>query len=90
MAGTLIKEKVRCGRPNCYCSKREKVHEANYLYWRDYPNGGKLRKRYVPKKDVVRLTIAMAVAKSEDKQEKSVLRELGEHFEQIINKYGLA
>ena len=38
LAGTLVKEKVKCGRKNCRCARGKKLHGwYYYLYWRDYP-----------------------------------------------------
>ena len=70
LAGTIMKERVCCGHENCYCSKGERFHEASYLYYRDYRDGGRLRKKYVPKNKVEKLTSEIERAKREDKEEK--------------------
>src|ERR1700735_2893723 len=66
-AGALVKEKVRCGKAHCYCSKKLKFHEGWAIYYRDYPNGGKLKKKYVRKAEVWAERFMMEVAKLADK-----------------------
>jgi len=73
-AGTLVKEKVRCGKAHCFCSKRERFHTGYALYWRDYPNGGKLRKKYVRKADVWEVQYLNGVAKLADKYRTATLQ----------------
>jgi hypothetical protein len=43
--GSLHKQKVRCGKPNCRCAKGQ-YHTAYYFFARVQ---GKLRKSYIPK-----------------------------------------
>ena len=77
LAGTLVREKVICGRPNCRCMKLKEPHKwYYYLYWRDYQNKGKLRKMYVPKDKVSSLNEKIKVAKTKDMEEKINLRSL--------------
>ncbi len=73
-AGALVKEKVRCGKAHCFCSKRERFHTGYALYWRDYPNGGKLKKKYVRKGDVWEIRYLNNVAKLADKYRTSTLQ----------------
>ena len=83
LAGVLIKEKVRCGKQNCRCVRLKRPHKwYYYLYWRDYLNGAKLRKSYVPKADVGKLRRKMKLAKEKDMQEKYRLK----IFTAIFNK----
>ena len=67
LAGTLIKEKVRCGKENCRCVRKQQLHKwYHYLYWRDYQNNGLLRKMYVPRDEVAELKRKIKTAKSKD------------------------
>lgn len=71
LAGVLVKEKVRCNRPNCRCMRRNQPHGwYYYLYWRDYRADGKLKKLYVPKKDVQKTKQKITSIKTKDRQEK--------------------
>jgi hypothetical protein len=84
LAGTLVKEKVKCGRKNCRCARGKKLHGwYYYLYWRDYPNGGTLKKDYVPRADVKILENAIKAAKKKDNEEKSVLQICRQLFKQL-------
>ena len=68
-AGVLIKEKVRCGKAHCFCSKRERFHEAWAIYYRDYRRADKkLKKKYVPKAEVWAERFMMELAKLTDKR----------------------
>lgn len=83
LAGVLVKEKVRCGRPNCRCMRLKQLHGWYcYLYWRDYANGSKLRKRYVPKIKVKELNQRLELAKAEDIKEKQEIKMLTKWFNQ--------
>ncbi|GEM_PF-5023938 len=53
--GTLIKQKVKCGKTNCICHTKGEKHEAYYLKWRDkdvFSGISKIRKKYIKKADV--------------------------------------
>lgn len=84
LAGVLIREKVRCGRPNCRCMRQNKLHGWYfYLYWRDYTNGGILRKQYIPRNKMDRLKQKIELAKAEDIKEKQEVETLIKWFDQI-------
>ena len=71
LTGVIVREKVRCGRQNCRCTVLNRLHKwYYYLYWRDYRNGAKLRKSYVPKYAVRKLRHKMKSKKVSDMQEK--------------------
>lgn len=71
LAGVIIREKVRCGKPNCRCVRENHPHGwYYYLYWRDRENGGILRKTYISRSEVKRLRQKMRIAKYADKKEK--------------------
>jgi hypothetical protein len=85
LAGTIIEERIRCGHGNCRCFKRKLLHNAFYLYWRQ---DGKLRKRYVPKKDVLQLKLKIELAKMEDKEEKMNVLANFNLLKDFIKSYG--
>ncbi len=71
LVGVLIKERVRCGKQNCHCVQRKHLHGPYYYcYWRDYQNGGILRKRYIPHVEVTELRKNITTLKKKDKEEK--------------------
>jgi antibiotic biosynthesis monooxygenase (ABM) superfamily enzyme len=65
-AGCLVKENIRCGHENCYCIERKRFHEGWYLYYRDYPTGGKLKKKYVAKNRIWEYIMLIYLAKYND------------------------
>ena len=74
-AGTLIKERVRCGHKNCYCSKRQRFHEAWYLYYRDYQRPDKkLRKKYIRKDSFAFYQMMLPLARYVDKYNELTLQ----------------
>lgn len=50
--GGLFIQAVRCGKPNCRCASGD-LHKGYYYYIRRV--GGRLKKAYVPKRDVEQL-----------------------------------
>jgi hypothetical protein len=49
LAGVVLPQWVRCGRPNCRCARGE-LHGPYYArFWRE---GGRLRKKYVRPADL--------------------------------------
>jgi hypothetical protein len=48
LPGTVHEQRVRCGKANCRCARGE-PHTAYYRFWRE---GGRLRKAYVPRRDL--------------------------------------
>lgn len=71
LAGVIIREKVRCNRPNCRCMRQNKLHRwYYYLYFRDYQNNGKLKKQYIPRVEVKKLRRKIKSKKAKDTEEK--------------------
>lgn len=69
LAGVIVKEAVKCGKPNCRCA-RDKLHRwYYYLYYRELVNGEwKLKKEYIPRNRVKYMRRKISQIKSEDKQ----------------------
>jgi len=85
LAGVLIKEAVRCGKPNCRCMRQNKPHKwYYYLYWRDYRNNGILRKRYVPKSEIRKLRQNIKSAKTKDMEEKQTFKTYLDLIKQLL------
>ena len=81
LTGTIVKEKVRCGKSNCRCMKQNKSHKwYYYLYWR---KGKLLKKYYLPKTKVRTLKRKIILAKTKDKEEKNRLKFYQELYKQI-------
>ena len=55
--GTLVGQMVRCGKPNCKCSRGE-LHGP--YFWRCYRLGGRIVKYYVRKADLTATRAACA------------------------------
>jgi hypothetical protein len=49
MAGVVLKQWVRCGRPRCRCANGRLHGPYTYRFWRE---GGRLRKAYVRPADL--------------------------------------
>jgi hypothetical protein len=85
LAGVIIREKVRCGRPNCRCAHRNHRHGwYYYLYWRDRENGAILRKRYIRRSEVKKLRQKIRIAKFKDKKEKMAYQSYMKLFKQFF------
>lgn len=53
--GTLIKQRVRCGKSSCKCVTKGEKHEAHYLKWRDknpFTGVSTMKKKHIKKADV--------------------------------------
>ena len=67
-------EHVRCGKPNCRCRHGDKHGPYWYLYYRRLEKGAwRLRKRYVPRKEVDAVREQLAAAKARDAAMASLL-----------------
>lgn len=67
----VCKQYVKCGKAKCRC-QRGQLHGAYwYLFWRE---GGRLRKRYIKRKDVARVKRACAAYRQEKKRHRDALR----------------
>lgn len=91
MLGTVHAQFVRCGKPNCKCSRGE-LHGAYYYHFVRVQ--GKLRKRYLKASEVDEAQRACALRQIEVKaqREKSqttwqTLRELRESLRDFTNQY---
>jgi hypothetical protein len=70
-AGTLIRERVRCGRPNCHCASRKTFHYAWYLRYRDYRRPDKKqRKKYINKEQFQIYQMILPLGRLNDKHHK--------------------
>ena len=75
LVGVIIKEAVKCGKPNCRCTGGRLHKWYYYLYYRGLVNERwKLRKEYVPRNKVKYMRRKISQIKSEDKQLKLELR----------------
>ncbi len=67
--GTLQRQHVRCGKPNCKCSRGE-AHEAFYFF---YSTTTGLRKLYVRRADVAAVKSAVEARRQRDSAFRSEL-----------------
>ena len=74
LGGIIIKEAVKCGKPNCRCAKGRPHKWYYYLYWRDYQDRGQLKKEYIKKDEVNKLKKKIKETTSKDKQIKADLQ----------------
>lgn len=69
LAGVIIKEAVKCGKPNCKCAKGKLHKWYYYLYYRELFNGEwKLKKEYISRNKVKYMRKKISQIKSEEKQ----------------------
>ena len=71
LGGVIIKEAVKCGKPNCRCAKGELHKWYYYLYWRDYQDRGQLKKNYIRKDEANKLKRRIKQVKNRDEQIKA-------------------
>jgi hypothetical protein len=55
LPGTVCRQWVRCGRPDCHCAHGQLHGPYHYRLWRE---GGRLRKQYVRPRDLARVVAA--------------------------------
>jgi hypothetical protein len=72
LPGVVCLQKVRCGKPNCKCAKGE-LHGG--YYYRFFYAGGKLRKQYVKKQDVLQVQEACLAFRSNRQEVRRMIAE---------------
>jgi hypothetical protein len=72
LSGVVCPQWVKCGRPNCRCSRGELHGPYHYRFWRQR---GKLRKAYVRRSDV-ELVRAQCQARRQARIELAAWREV--------------
>jgi hypothetical protein len=70
-------QRMRCGKPSCRCATGQR-HLAYYRFWRE---GGRLRKRYVPRADLERVRAACAARR----EARRSLLESWERWRQLVS-----
>lgn len=65
LTGTVHEQFVRCGKPNCKCSRGE-LHGAYYYHF--VRVGGRLRKRYVKRGEVKAIRAACARRRRQERE----------------------
>ena len=76
VTGVVIKEKVKCGKPNCKCARGELHGGYYYHYFRVFINGkSTLKKNYVPRNKVRYLKQQIRQTRDTDKKYKVFLDE---------------
>ena len=92
LTGIIRRERVKCGKKNCCCVISGKLHgDYFYLYWRDYKNGGGLKKQYIPRDKVEKLRQQLKAVKDKDMEEKRIFKSEYGAFLQLVReeiKYG--
>lgn len=69
VTGVVIKERVKCGKPNCKCTRGELHGGYYYHYFRVFKNGkSTLKKNYVPKNNVKKLKQQIKQTRDTDKK----------------------
>lgn len=56
LPGAVAPQYIRCGRPNCHCRDGSALHGP--YYYRFFRMGGRLCKRYVPRREVEQVRTA--------------------------------
>ncbi|MBI1744466.1 hypothetical protein HYR54_15570 [Candidatus Acetothermia bacterium] len=76
LAGVIIREAVRCGKPNCRCARGRPHRWYYYCYYRVLtPQGWRLRKKYVPKAQVRSQRRKIRTAKDQERLYKVEMKE---------------
>jgi len=71
LTGVVIKERVKCGKPNCKCSGGDLHGDYYYHYYRAYENGAwRLKKKYVPRNEVELLVSKINTTKNYKKEQR--------------------
>jgi hypothetical protein len=52
VGGSLVQQRVVCGKPGCRCQRGQKHGPLYYLYWKEQ---GRSRSLYVPREKVAEL-----------------------------------
>jgi hypothetical protein len=78
--GTVHEQWVRCGKQRCRCRKGE-PHLAFYLFWRE---GGKLRKRHIPRSDVDVVRAACAARRERQRRERQELQTWRRQYSALV------
>jgi hypothetical protein len=76
LPGSVCAQRVRCGKPGCRCA-RGPGHLAYYRFWRE---GGRLRKCYVRRVDLV----AVRAACEARRRERRELAESWQEWRQLV------
>ena len=72
LPGAIDARFVRCGKANCKCLKGE-LHGPYYVRrWREY---GQRRSKYVKKRDVLAMKVAVETYRQDQRQARQELRE---------------
>jgi hypothetical protein len=78
--GTVHRQRVRCGKQRCRCRHGE-PHLAFYLFWRE---GGKLRKRHIPRSDVDAVRAACAARRERERRERQELQAWRRQYSALV------
>jgi hypothetical protein len=71
LKGVVRPQWVRCGKPNCRCASGERADLHGPYYYRFWREGGRLRKRYVPRKEVEAVRSACRRRQEEQRAERA-------------------
>ena len=75
LTGTIVKEKVKCGKPNCRCNKGKPHKYYFYHYFRRLLKGvWRLNKQYIAKNKVKYLRKKIKLAKEKENKIKKSLK----------------
>jgi hypothetical protein len=78
--GTVHRQRVRCGKPRCRCRHGE-PHLAFYLFWHE---GGKLRKRHIPRSDVDAVRAACTARRDRERRERQELQAWRRQYSALV------
>jgi len=71
LPGTVIAQRVRCGKPNCRCVRGELHGPYWYRFWRD--DRGRLHKQYVRPAGLAEVRAACAARQTEEREIREML-----------------
>jgi hypothetical protein len=81
MPGTVCRQMIRCGKPNCKCA-RGQLHGAYYYHF--VRVGGRLRKRYLKLDEVEAVKAACHARRADERARRSETRQAHQSVRELI------
>jgi hypothetical protein len=81
LPGTVCRQMIRCGKPNCKCA-RGQLHGAYYYHF--VRVGGRLRKRYLKPDEVEAVKAACQVRRGYERSKRNETRQAYQSVRELI------
>lgn len=83
LPGTVCRQMVRCGKPNCKCAQGQ-LHGAYYYHF--VRVGNRLRKRYLKPDEVETVSAACQARREDEKAKRIETRQAHQSLRELIAK----